>query len=76
MFRPYLSYSSTGIPILSRNQIDQITERYLKEYCPDVLVQPQRIDVERLAQEYMKFGTDFKCFGSLTGFFISSINRS
>lgn len=64
MFRPYLFYSSTGIPILSRDQIEQITERYLKEYSPDVLVRPQKIDVEKLAQEYMKFGTDFKCLSS------------
>lgn len=64
MFRPYLSYSSTGIPILSRDQIEQITERYLKEYSPDMLARPQKIDVEKLAQEYMKFGTDFKCLSS------------
>ena len=64
MFRPYLSYSATGIPILSRDQIDQITERYLKEYSPDVLARPQKVDVEKLAQEYMKFGTDFKCLSS------------
>ncbi len=64
MFHPFLSYSAEGVPVLSRGQIDQIAERYLKEFCPDVLVHPQKVDVERLAQEYMKFETDFKCLSS------------
>ena len=64
MFQPFFSYSAKGIPVLSRSQIEQITERYLMEYSPDVLAHPQRVDVERFAQEYMKFGTDFKCLSS------------
>ena len=64
MFQPFFSYSAKGIPVRSRSQIEQITERYLMEYSPDVLAHPQRVDVERFAQEYMKFGTDFKCLSS------------
>ena len=56
------SYRSkpNGAPILSRVEIEDITEGILKEYQEELLTQPQEIDIEHLACKYLHAHEDIQ----------------
>ncbi len=43
----------SGVPILSKNEIDAITERMLLDYDPDLFSRPQELDIDAFAQNYL-----------------------
>ena len=51
---------SNGAPILSRVEIEDITEGILKEYQEELLTQPQEIDIEHLAFNYLHAHEDIQ----------------
>lgn len=53
MYRPNVRRKRSGVPILSRDEIEAITERMLMEYDPQVLEEPQAVDVDSFAQNYL-----------------------
>ncbi len=60
MYRPKLSYTQRGIPVISRKQMDAIAENYLKDFCPECLKEPCPIDIDQFAMEYLHLGQDFQ----------------
>ena len=53
MYRPNVRRKRSGVPILSRDEIEAIKERMLMEYDPRVLEEPQAVDVDSFAQNYL-----------------------
>ena len=51
---------SNGAPILSRVEIEDITEGILKEYQEELLTQPQEIDIDHLAFKYLHAHEDIQ----------------
>ena len=47
MYNPTFKTSSTKVPILSREQIDVIGENLVGDFCPDAIIHPQEIDIDR-----------------------------
>lgn len=59
MFEPEISRKESGLPILSRKQIDDIGMEIVKDFNADALVNPQAIDIDLLAQDYLGVEQDF-----------------
>ena len=53
MYVPKVRRKWSGAPILSRDEIDAIAERMLMEYNPRLLSEPQALDVDDFAQNYL-----------------------
>ena len=54
----YIRRKPNGVPILSRNEIDNIGEKLAGDFCPDALKEPQALDVDVFVKEYA--GLDLK----------------
>lgn len=60
MYNPKFRTKRNGVPILSKNEIDDIAEECLKEFAPKALEKPQAIDEDRFLTEYLKLIQDFQ----------------
>ena len=69
MIHPQIRYTRSGVPVLSRRQMDQMAEQYLADFRPDYLKDPQPVDIEKFAVEYLQLNQDFQ-FLSNTGIFL------
>lgn len=49
-----------GVPILSKNEIEGITENIIFEYDPDALKRPKEIDIDSLAEFKFGLNIDFQ----------------
>ena len=50
----------SGVPVLSRREIDCIGERFVADFYPDALKEPQDLDVDSFAQNYLGMGLDYQ----------------
>lgn len=60
MVKPSFSVSRTNVPILSSKQIEQIAIDILDDYNPDMLNNPQPLDVDRFLEQYLRVTMDYK----------------
>jgi hypothetical protein len=54
MYFPALKLSETGVPILSKLQLERIAERYHTEYATTLDPEDYRLDPHRFAEEYLE----------------------
>ena len=59
MYIPDIKRKKSGVPVISSEQIDIITERLIEEFSPEVLRTPQPFDIDLFAQDYLKMEQDF-----------------
>jgi len=59
MYRPFISRKKSGLPILSRIEIDKIGEELVQDYAPNALIKPQEIDVDALSQNYLRLNQEY-----------------
>lgn len=60
MYRPTIKRKKTGVPVLSRKEIDIIGERLIKDFCPDAVITPQEIDIDLFVQDYLGADMDYQ----------------
>jgi Zn-dependent peptidase ImmA (M78 family) len=60
MFDPSYYISKSGVPILNKDYIDYIAERFLEDFCSEALRKPQAIDIDSFAMNYLKLKQDFQ----------------
>lgn len=60
MFRPEIKRKRSGAPVLSRKEIDVIGENLVDEFSPEVLTNPQEMDIDLFAQDYLGMEQDFQ----------------
>lgn len=60
MYHPNIRRKRSGTPILSRKEIDEITENLIADFYPEALRNPQEIDVDLFVQDYLKMAQDFQ----------------
>lgn len=60
MYNPTFKTSSTKVPILSREQIDVIGENLVGDFCPDAIIHPQEIDIDRFLTQHLGAELDYK----------------
>ena len=60
MYRPVITRKKSGAPVLSRKEIDLIGENLVGDFMPDALENPQEIDIDSFAQNYLGMDQDFQ----------------
>lgn len=60
MFNPYVRRKRSGVPVLSRNEIDEIGEGLVRDFNPLALITPQEIDIDLFVQDYLGMQQDFQ----------------
>ena len=60
MVRLNINRKRSGVPVLSRKQIDDIGEQLVQDFCPDAIVHPQALDVDLFAQDYLGMEQDYQ----------------
>lgn len=60
MMRLNINRKRSGVPVLSRKQIDDIGERLVQDFCPDAMIHPQALDVDLFAQDYLGMEQDYQ----------------
>lgn len=60
MYKPQIRRKKSGIPVLSKNEINDIAGNLLADYNPEWIKYPQEIDIDLFAQEYLKADQDFQ----------------
>ena len=60
MVRLNINRKRSGVPVLSRKQIDDIGERLVQDFCPDAMIHPQALDVDLFAQDYLGMEQDYQ----------------
>lgn len=60
MVRLDINRKRSGVPVLSRKQIDDIGERLVQDFCPDAMIHPQALDVDLFAQDYLGMEQDYQ----------------
>lgn len=60
MYRPTIKRKKTGVPVLSRKEIDIIGERLVQDFCPDAVITPQEIDIDLFVQDYLGADMDYQ----------------
>ena len=43
----------SGVPVLSGKDIDVLGEKLVADFCPDALKEPQALDMDSFAQNYL-----------------------
>lgn len=59
MYKPEYRSKSNKLPVLSKQEIDVIGERFVADFCPRALKEPCAIDIDMFAQEYLGLNQDF-----------------
>lgn len=59
-FRRNLRRKENGVPILSRNEIEEISKSILKQFDPESLNTPKVLDLEEFAEFYLELDIDYK----------------
>lgn len=57
---PHIRRSKSGVPIFSEQGLEDIGEKLVSDFCPNVLTKPQEIDIDRFTEFYMKLPLDFQ----------------
>ena len=60
MYKPSFKTSATKVPILSKDQLDTIGENLVEDFCPDAMMHPQQIDIDRFLTNYLGADLDYK----------------
>lgn len=60
MYKASFVTSNRGVPILSRQRIDEIGEKLVEDFCPDAMVHAQELDVDRFLTRYLGLDIDYK----------------
>lgn len=60
MYNPVIRRKKTGVPIISRKEIDIIGERLIMDFNPEALKTPQEIDIDLFVQDYLGMEQDYQ----------------
>lgn len=60
MFKPHFRVSRTGVPILSKQEINDAAEAFVWDYQSSALRQPEPLDIEGFMELYLGMIPDFQ----------------
>lgn len=60
MYKASFATSNRGVPILSRQKIDEIGEKLVEDFRPDAMIHAQELDVDRFLTRYLGLDIDYK----------------
>ncbi len=60
MYHPHFRKKKNGTPILSIQEINSIAEGYINDFCTDLLVKPQPLNVDSFIESYLGLTLDYQ----------------
>jgi Zn-dependent peptidase ImmA (M78 family) len=60
MYYPHYKKNNKNVPILKRDEIDVIAEKYAEEFMPQIITNPQAFDIDGFAERYLNLIIDFQ----------------
>lgn len=60
MYKPIFNTKQNGVPILSKNEIETIGEKFVRDFFPSMLEHPQALDIEAFAELRLGLEIDYK----------------
>lgn len=60
MYQPYFRRKKNNVPILSKNEIDEIAEGYVLDFCPEAIIHPQPIAIDLFIEGYLGLTLDYQ----------------
>ena len=60
MYKPQFRTKQNGVPVISKKEIEVIGENFLRDFCPDALINPQPVDIERFLELYLGLKIDYQ----------------
>ena len=60
MYTPSYRTQKNGIPVLKKEEIDNIGEEYVRDFQPEVLKKPAPVDIEGFIECYLGMTTDYQ----------------
>ena len=60
MYNPSFRTKQNSVPILSKQEIEVIGEKFVRDFCPEALKIPQAIDVEAFVESYLGMTVDYQ----------------
>jgi len=60
MYNPSFRTKHNSVPILSKQEIEVIGEKFIRDFCPDALITPQAIDVDGFIECYLGMKLDYQ----------------
>lgn len=60
MYKPLFKCKKNSVPVLSRKEIDHIGEQYVREFQPNVLTNPEPVDIESFAEYHLGLTPDYQ----------------
>lgn len=62
MYRPEFCTDRKRMPIVKKEQIGDIAQNFVQDFCPGALERPQALDVEGFAELYLHLDLDYRFF--------------
>lgn len=60
MYTPTLKVKRNGVPIVKKEELDIIGERFVADFQPSVLEKPEPVDIDRFVEFYLGMTPDFQ----------------
>lgn len=60
MYTPTFRTRKNGVPVLSKDEIDIIGERFVADFCPKAVQTPMEIDIDRFVSRHLGMKQDFR----------------
>lgn len=60
MYSPCFQTKKSGVPVLSKKDIDFIAEQYIMEFQPDILKNPSPVDIDGFLENYLGTTPDYQ----------------
>lgn len=60
MYVPNFRVKRSGVPVLSKKEIDVIASKYVRDFQPEALVQPQEFHLEEFIECYLHMKPDYQ----------------
>lgn len=60
MYYPHYKKNKRNVPILRKQEIDIIAERYVQDFMPQILEHPQPFDIEGFIERYLNLQLDYQ----------------
>jgi hypothetical protein len=59
MYIPKFRVKKNGVPILNKQEIDDIGEKLVRDFCPKALQNPMEVDIDGFVERYLGMTQDF-----------------
>ena len=60
MYNPAFRVKKNGVPVVSKKELDNIGERFVRDYQPDVLKTPGPVDIDGFVEHYLGMTPDYQ----------------